>query len=257
MDLTNRIALVTGSSRGIGAAIARKLASKGAEVVVHGNSNADAASQVVEEIRKAGGEATFVLADFSSPEAVPALFDYLGDRAVHLDILVNNAAILEGGALEKLEEAQISRVLAINVSAVMLAAREFVRRTNTDQGRIINISSHAGRVAGQNVSLYSASKGAVDALTRCWAFELGGRGITVNSVSPGMIDTEMSREGIENREIVLRGVALKRMGQVDDIADVVAFLAGSASRWITGEIIGVTGGQATGATILRTLGTSA
>lgn len=252
MDLTNRSALVTGSSRGIGAAIARKLASRGAEVLVHGNKNSSTASQVVEQIKQTGGRASLVLADFSSPEAVPALFDSIGDKAAHLDILVNNAGIFEGGALEKLEFAQISRVLAVNVSSLMLTTREFVRRSSTEQGRIINISSHAGRVPGLNASLYSASKAAVDALTRCWAFEFGGRGITVNSVAPGMIDTEMSREGIQNRDVVLRGVALKRMGQVDDIADVVAFLACSESRWITGEVIGVTGGQVAGATILRT-----
>lgn len=252
-NLQDRTALVTGSSRGIGATIARKLAMHRAEVFVHGSQNANAGKKVVDEIRSEGGKAEFLAANLTEPDSVVELFDQLGKRAENLDILINNAGIFGGDALESLELKEIQRVLTVNVTSLIIAAREFVRRTKSPQGRIINISSLAGRLPGLNASLYAASKAAVDALTRCWALELGPRGITVNSVSPGMIDTEMSAQHITNRETVLRGVALRRMGLPEDIADIVLFFASEESRWVTGQVIGADGGQVAAASVLRTL----
>jgi 3-oxoacyl-[acyl-carrier protein] reductase len=252
-NLQDRTALVTGSSRGIGAAIARKLALHGAEVFIHGSRDTEVANRLVDEIRSEGGKAEFLVANLLEPDSVVELFGRLGGRAETLDILINNAGIFGGEALASLELEQIQRVLAVNVTSLIVVTREFVRRTKSRNGRIINISSLAGRLPGLNVSLYAASKAAVDALTRCWSLELGPRGMTVNSVSPGMVDTEMSAQHITNRETVLRGVALRRMGLPEDIADVVLFLASEQSRWVTGQVIGADGGQVAAATVLRTL----
>lgn len=252
-NLENRTALVTGSSRGIGAAIARKLAMHGAEVFIHGSRNPEVGQKVADEIRSEGGKAEFLVADLLEPESVVELFERLGGRAEKLDILINNAGIFGGDALESVELEDIQRVLTVNVTSLIIATREFVRRTKSRNGKIINISSAAARFPGLNASLYAASKAAVDALARNWAIELGPRGITVNSVSPGLIDTEMSAQHMPNRETVLRGVALRRMGLPDDIADVVLFLASDQSRWITGQVIAADGGQVAAATVLRTL----
>ena len=250
MNLQGKSALVTGSSRGIGAAIARRLAAAGATVLVHGSRNAAAAEQVVKSITQSGGEAEYFLADLASPAEIISLFDRLGSRAEQLDILVNNAGIYAGGSLESLEEAQIRQALNVNVLGPIILSQEFVRRSKTTAGRIINISSLAARAPGLNASAYSATKAAVDALTRCWSFELGHRGFTVNSVAPGLVKTEMSEAGIENHERVLSGVALKRIGLPDDIAGVVAFLASDDARWITGQVIAADGGQIATVTIL-------
>jgi 3-oxoacyl-[acyl-carrier protein] reductase len=251
---SHRKALVTGSSRGIGAAIAKRLAADGIEIIVHGNQNAAAAQTVVKEITDNGGIATFVLGDLSQSESIAAIFDRLEDRARELNILINNAGILTGGSLDSLSLKDINGLLSVNVISLILITQEFLRRTNSQDGRIINISSFAAQAPGMNVSLYAASKAAVEALTRCWSLELASRGITVNAVAPGYVETDMSAQGIGDPAPIIRGIALKRAGTPDDIADVVAFLASEASRWITGQIIHANGGQVASATILRKFG---
>jgi 3-oxoacyl-[acyl-carrier protein] reductase len=253
-DMGNRRkALVTGSSRGIGAAIAKRLSSDGIEIVVHGNQNPAAAETVVEEIKNLGGKATFVLGDLSQPDSIKTMLDSLEDRAQELNILINNAGIFWGASLDALTLDDIHRVFSVNVISLVLITQEFLRRKTSEGGRIINISSFAAQAPGMNVSLYAASKAAVDALTRCWSLELGSSGITVNSVAPGYVETDMSAQGIGDPAPVVRGVSLKRAGLPGDIADVVAFLASDASRWITGQVINANGGQLASATLLRSL----
>jgi 3-oxoacyl-[acyl-carrier protein] reductase len=155
--------------------------------------------------------------------------------------------------LASLRLQDIDAVLSVNVTSLIVTTQEFLRRKKSDGGRIINISSFAAQVPGINSSLYAASKAAVDALTRCWAIELGSTGITVNSVAPGYVSTEMSAKGLGDPGPIVRGVALKRTGLPDDIAEVVAFLASEASRWITGQIITANGGQVASATVLKSL----
>jgi 3-oxoacyl-[acyl-carrier protein] reductase len=255
IDMKNpRKALVTGSSRGIGAAIAKRLAAEGVEVIVHGNQNAAAVQTVVNEITNDGGVATFVLGDLSQPDSIAAMFDRLEDRAQELNILVNNAGVFRGGPLNSLGLEDINGVLSVNVISLILITQEFLRRKRSQGGRIINISSFAAQVPGMNVSLYAASKAAVDALTRCWSLELGTSGITVNTVAPGYVETEMSARGIGDPAPIIRGIPLKRVGAPSDIADVVAFLASDASRWINGQVINANGGQFASATILRNFG---
>lgn len=248
-----RKALITGSSRGIGAAIAKRLALDGVEIVVHGNQNPAAAETVVKEITDRGGKATFVLGDLSKPDSIKAMLDCLEDRAQELNILVNNAGIFLGASLDSLSLDDIHRVLSVNVISLILITQEFLRRKKSEGGRIINISSFAAQAPGINASLYAASKAAVDALTRCWSLELGSSGITVNSVAPGYVETDMSAQGIGDPAPVVRGISLKRAGLPGDIADVVAFLASDASRWITGQVISANGGQLASATFLRNL----
>ena len=249
----HRKALITGSSRGIGAAIAKRLALDGVEIVVHGNQNPAAAETVVKEITDRGGKATFVLGDLSKPDAIKDMLNSLEDRAQELNILINNAGIFWGASLDSLILDDIHRVLSVNVISLILITKEFLRRKKSEGGRIINISSYAAQVPGMNASLYAASKAAVDALTRCWSLELGSSGITVNSVAPGYVETDMSAQGIGDPAPIVRGISLKRVGLPDDIADVVAFLASDASRWITGQVINANGGQLASATFLRNL----
>ena len=251
--VNHRKALVTGSSRGIGAAIARRLALDGIEVVVHGNQNAEAAEGVVKEIVDAGGKASFVLGDLSRADAIPLMFNQLGESVRELDILVNNAGILRGGALASLSLQEIESVLSVNITSLVVTTQEFLRRKEADGGRIINISSFAAQIPGINLSLYSASKAAVDALSRCWALELGSTGITVNSVAPGYVATDMSAQAIGDPAPIVRGVSLKRVGLPGDIAEVVAFLASDASGWITGQVLTANGGQVASATVLKSL----
>ena len=250
MRLKDRVALVTGSSRGIGAAIATRLAADGAKVIVHASTKPDQAEQVAQSIRNAGGSAAVVLGDLSTREAPIQIVQEA--FAVHgaLDILVNNAAISVYRMVRDQTAEAIDAVLNINQRAVILGTSEFVRLTQSPHGRVINISSAAGRHPAYGRSVYSATKGAMEAFTRSAAQELGERGITVNAVAPGTTVTEMFEEAerqqeINFQELFARWTALRRVGQSEDIADIVAFVASDDARWLTGNTLSADGGLVT------------
>ena len=242
-NLSDKIALVTGSSRGIGRAMAIRLSREGASVAVNYVSNTDSAREVVADIEAAGGAAVALQADVAKLEDIQKLFDQCIEHFGRLDILINNAGIRISKNVADIEEAEYDRLFAINVKGTFFACQQAARRLS-DGGRIINISSAVTRMMLAGYSIYSASKGAVDQITRVLAKELGGRNITVNAVSPGPVDTDLFREGKSEEMIQLMAemAALGRIGEVQDIADAVAFLASDAARWITGQCIHVNGG---------------
>jgi 3-oxoacyl-[acyl-carrier protein] reductase len=250
LPLHGQAALVTGSSRGIGAAIVCALARQGARVAVHYNQDRDAANKVVARIESDGGEAIALQADLSEVRAPTELVRKAADALGGLDILVNNAAVFPTGPLDDVTEEQIDRTLAVNVRAMMVTTREFARlpRAEGRCGRIINISSIAGSVPSGGSSVYSASKAAINSFTRSMAMELGPRLITVNAVAPGLTETDLiSAIGEEKRKVIARAIALGRLGRPEDVAAVVPFLCTDAANWITGQIIGADGGMPTGA----------
>ena len=242
-NLSGKIALVTGSSRGIGRAMATRLSREGASVAVNYVSDTDSAREVVADIEAAGVAAVALQADVAKLEDIQKLFDQCIDHFGRLDILINNAGIRISKNVADIEEAEYDRLFAINVKGIFFACQQAARRLS-DGGRIINISSAVTRMMLPGYSIYSASKGAVDQITRVLAKELGGRNITVNAVSPGPVDTDLFREGKSKEQIqqMAEMAALGRIGEVEDIADAVAFLASDAARWITGQCIHVNGG---------------
>jgi 3-oxoacyl-[acyl-carrier protein] reductase len=245
-DLTGKTALVTGSSRGIGRAIATRLAADGALVAVHYSSDHDAAVDVVEAILQAGGQAFPLRATFGVQGDMDTLFVGLENQLAGrgLDILINNAGILDATPLEKLTPETFDESWAVNVRAPLFVIQGALPRLR-DGGRIINISSAVTRIAGPFLH-YAMAKGAIEVMTRTLAQTLGSRGITVNAVSPGVIDTDMAawlRSAPEIEPAVVSTVALGRLGHPADIADIVAFLASPDARWITGTSIDASGGQ--------------
>jgi 3-oxoacyl-[acyl-carrier protein] reductase len=247
MRLKDRIALVTGSSRGIGAGIARRLAADGAAVILHAGRSAEAAEAVASEIRAAGGSAAVVLGDLADGE--------IASRVVHeafavhgaLDILVCNAGAPLSGPIVDLEPAAIDAHLALNLRAVMLQTIEFARLTQSPHGRVVLISSASAAHPVGNAALYSASKAGAEAFLRSAAQELGARSITCNAVQPGLTVTrELPDPSIADK--VARWTALGRPGQPADIADIVAFLVSDDARWLTGATLPTTGGLITSAT---------
>ncbi|MGD1968789.1 MAG: SDR family oxidoreductase [Desulfobacterales bacterium] len=241
--LSGKIALVTGSSRGIGRAIAERLGREGASVVVNYVSNANSAQEVVGSIEAAGGAAIAMQADIAKLDDIQRLFDLTIERFGRLDILINNAGIRISKNLADIQEAEFDRLFAINVKGTFFACQQAAQRLS-DGGKIINVSSAVTRMMLPGYSIYAASKGAVDQITRVLATELGGRHITVNAVSPGPVDTDLFRDGKSEEQIqqMTQMAALGRLGQVQDIADAVAFLASDDARWITGQSIHVNGG---------------
>ena len=242
-QLTGKIALVTGSSRGIGRAIAERLCREGASVVINYVSNANSAEETAAEIKAAGGDAVALPADVARLEDIQRLFDQTIEHFGRLDILINNAGIRISKNVADIDEAEYDRLFAINVKGTFFACQQAVHRLS-DGGRIINISSAVTRMMLPGYSIYAASKGAVDQITRVLAKELGGRHITVNAVAPGPVDTELFRDGKSDEQIqqMAQMAALGRVGEVQDIADAVAFLAGDDARWISGQTIHVNGG---------------
>jgi 3-oxoacyl-[acyl-carrier protein] reductase len=248
-DLSGKAALVTGASRGIGRAIAERLAGGGALVAVHYGTREAEARAVVESIEAGGGNAFAIGTEFGVNRVgaeVETLFRELeatlGDAS--LDILVNNAGILDGTPIEALTPDAFERIFEINVEAPFFVVQRALPRLR-EGGRIINISSAVTRIASPFLH-YAMSKGAINALSTTLAQQLGPRGITVNSVAPGTMDTDMgawldSTPGL--RAQVSSTIALGRIGQAADIADVVAFLASDDARWITGQSIEASGGQ--------------
>src|SRR5579871_5329200 len=239
--LTGKVAVVTGGSRGIGAAIALRLAHEGAIVIVNYSRNAEAAAQVVEQIEASGGEAEAIQADVADLTQNQRLFAETLEGYGRLDILVNNAGVAEFRPLDQADEAHFTRQFEVNVRGALFATQEAARRMGDSGGRIINISSGAGEAAPPGTSVYSATKAALNALTKSHAAELGPRGITVNAVAPGLTQTDMLDAVIpaDVRQTLIRNTPLGRLGTPEDIADVVAFLASEDARWITGQILGV------------------
>jgi 3-oxoacyl-[acyl-carrier protein] reductase len=246
MRLSGRVALVTGSSRGIGAAIARRLSADGAKVVLHGKAEGDAIAGVAETIRAAGGVAAMVCGDLTTAEAPLRIVREA--FAVHgaLDILVCNAGGGGGGRVSDNDVQAIDRGLALNLRSVMLSTGEYARLTTSPHGRVIIISSGAASHGAPGVSIYAAAKAGAEAFGRSAAQELGERGITVNAVAPGATQTDMV-EGGSWFDHVAPWAALRRTGRPDDIADIVAFLSSDEARWLTGVTLPASGGLITSA----------
>jgi 3-oxoacyl-[acyl-carrier protein] reductase len=243
-SLSDRVAVVTGSSRGIGRAIALRLAADGARVVVNYNSDVDAARQVVTTIEAAGGKATAVQADVSDPKQLRAVFDATDQHYGGLDVFVHNAPGFAGGPLAAASDEEYQRTFDVNSRATFMALRESAQRIR-DGGRIVFISSSVTRASIPGLGLYSASKAAGEQLVRTFAREIAARGVTVNSVLPGITDTDGYRSKPAAPEEAAAAVArtpLGRIGQPEDIADVVGFLASDGGRWVTGNSIAVDGG---------------
>ncbi|HYL64813.1 MAG TPA: glucose 1-dehydrogenase [Candidatus Methylomirabilis sp.] len=243
-SLLGKVATVTGASRGIGAAIARRLAAEGAAVCVSHRSSAAAAAEVVAEIEYKGGRAAAIQADMGVVEEARRVVRSTIERFGALDILVNNAAIGERKKYTDVAEAEFDATFAVNVRGPFFAIQEAAPRMR-DGGRIINISSCGTHITQPTAMLcvYQASKGALEQLAHCFAKELGPRGITINSVLPGLVETELAKQVPEEyRKSIRERTALGRIGKPEDIAGVVAFLASDAGRWITGQAISVTGG---------------
>ena len=242
--LDGRVAIVTGAARGIGAAIAKRLAADGARVVVDYSTSAKPAEETVAAIAGAGGQAVAVQGDVSDPAAVTGLFDAAERRFGPVAILVNNAGVYENRPVERADAAHFEKVFRANVLGTLLATAEFARRFRGGPGRVVNISSGAARSALPGGAVYCASKAAVEGLTRGHAVDLGARGITVNAVAPGTTDTEMFRAGLpeEMKERMIASTALGRLGTPEDIADVVAFVCSDDARWITGQFLDANGG---------------
>jgi len=244
--LDGKVAIVTGASKGIGASIARHLADEGAAVVVNYASSKDGAERVVGEITAKGGRAIAVQADVARQADVDRLFAETARAFGRLDILVNNAGVYDWLPLEQVTETHFHRHFDLNVLGVLLASKAAVKQFGPAGGAIINISSLASTAGLAGSSVYSATKAAVDSLTRTLAAELGPRNIRVNAINPGMVDTEGARsggftEGDIRKELESR-TPLGRIGQPRDIAPAAVFLASDDAAWITGETLLIAGG---------------
>ncbi|GAB7029197.1 SDR family oxidoreductase [Streptomyces sp. NPDC021749] len=244
--LTGKTALVTGGSRGIGRAVALRLAAEGAWVAVHYGGNAEAARETVARIAGAGGRAFAVRARFGADGAVDRLFEGLttGLAGRGLDILVNNAGISSGNPVSQVTREEWDRLLAVNVTAPFFVVQRALPLLN-DGGRIINMGSTASRFAVSTQIGYTVTKAALESLAPSLANELGRRGITVNTVAPGAVRTDLTAAYTSVPEVVagLEAItALGRLGEPEDVAEVVGFLAGPQGRWVTGQTIDVSGG---------------
>lgn len=245
--LNGKVAVVTGASKGIGAGIAKKFAEEGAQVLVNYSSSKEAAEKVVKEIVETGGKALAIQADVSKPEDIKRMFHEATSAFGKIDILVNNAGFYEFAALQEVTLDHYHKIMDLNVLGLLLVTQEALKHFNEEGGSILNISSVASVIAGPNTSVYSASKAAVDAITKSLSKELGKASIRVNAINPGMVVTEGLREsGIyesDFREKIERELPLQRLGKPEDIAATALFLASDDASWITGELHFVSGGR--------------
>jgi len=245
--LPGKVAVVTGASKGIGASIAKHLAAEGAAVVVNYASGKAGADQVVAAIASAGGKAVAVQCDVSRKADIDRLFAETKQAFGKLDILVNNAGIYEFAPLEQITEQHFRKQFDLNVLGLLLTTQEALKCFSPQGGSIINISSLVSTLAPANAAVYSATKGAVDAITGSLAKELGGRKIRVNAVRPGLVETEGTvASGFTQgdfHEQYVRNAPLGRIGRPQDIAAAVVYLASDDSSWVTGETLLVSGGH--------------
>jgi len=244
--LTGKVAVVTGASKGIGAAIAKSLGAEGAAVVVNYSSSKDEAARVVNDITNNGGRAIAVKANMAKKSDIDQLFAETKKAFGPIDILVNNAGIYEFSPVEGITEEHFRKQFDLNVLRLTLATQAAVKQFNPAGGSVVNISSLVSTMGVPAAAVYSGTKGAVDAITRSLAKELGPRGIRVNAVNPGMVETEgvhaAGIAGSDMRKQVEAQTPLGRIGQPQDIASVALFFASSDSAWITGETLTVAGG---------------
>jgi 3-oxoacyl-[acyl-carrier protein] reductase len=244
--LENKVAVITGASKGIGAGIAKRLAAAGASVVVNYASAKAGADEVVAEITANGGKAIAIQANVSNEAEITQLFNETGKAFGAVDILVNNAGVYKFGAIEEISAEDFHAQFNTNVLGLLLTTKGAVKNFNPQGGSIINIGSAVSNITPVASSIYTATKGAVDAITHVLAKELGERKIRVNSINPGMVETEGTHTagfiGSDFANEAVNNTPLGRMGQPDDIADVALFLASEDSRWLTGEILIASGG---------------
>src|SRR3984893_437122 len=244
--LKDKVAVVTGASKGIGAAIAKRLSEAGAAVVVNYSSNKEDADRVVSDIKANGGKAIAVKGDVANAADMQRLFAETQKAFKGLDVLVNNAGVYKFLPLEEITEEEFHREFNINVLGTLLATKEAVKHFGPKGGSVINISSIASAGEAQ-AAIYSGTKGAVDAITRGLAMELGPRKIRVNAIAPGGVETEGTRSagmmGSDFEKTMIAGTPLGRIGQPDDIARVAVFLASDDSAWLTGERLTAWGGS--------------
>ena len=243
--LAGKTAVVTGASKGIGAGIAKAFAKEGANVVVNYARGKEDAEKVAAEIEKAGGKAITVQADVSRQADVDRLFEVTKKTFGTVDVLVNNAGVYEFAPIDQITEASYRRMFDLNVLGTVLSTQAAVKSMN-GSGSIINLSSVVSLTPPPGGAIYSATKGAVDVITRTLALELGSRRIRVNSLAPGLVETEGTRaagtsDG-EFKQVAVARTPLGRVGEVEDIAKVAVFLASDDSGWITGEVLPVGGG---------------
>ncbi len=244
--LENKVAVITGASKGIGAGIAKHLAAAGASVVVNYASAKAGADAVVAEITSNGGKAIAVQGNVSNEADVARLFDETKKAFGAVDILVNNVGVYKFGGIEEINAEDFHRQFDTNVLGLLLATQGAVKNFNTNGGSIINIGSAVSNITPVGSSIYTATKSAVDAITHVLAKELGAKKIRVNSINPGMVETEGTHTagfiGSDFEAEIVKTAPLGRIGQPDDIADVAVFLASEDSRWLTGEILLASGG---------------
>lgn len=244
MSKNGKTALITGSSRGIGAEMALRLAANGFDIVVNYAGNAAPAQKVADKIKTMGGEAIVVQADVSDPQAVTAMFDATEQAFGGIDIVINSAGVLKLAAIADFDDATFDQSVAINLKGTFNVCREAARRVRNG-GRIINLSTSVIGMRLPTYGVYVATKGAIEALTQVLAQEMRGRNITVNCVAPGPVGTELFLEG-KSPELIDRMAKmnpLERLGRPDDVANLVSFLSGPEGGWVNGQTVRTNGGM--------------
>lgn len=248
MKLAGKTALVTGGSRGIGRAVVRGLAAEGAKVAFTYNSNADAANELVKELELDQREAVAIQANAADAEKAAEVIDGVIEKWEKLDILVNNAGIIKDGLLATMSEDNWTSVINTNLNSIYNYCQAAMRSMmSARHGRIVNVSSVAGRYGNPGQTNYAATKGGIDGFTRCLANEVGRRGITVNSIAPGFINTDMT-EAVRNAagKEIKKQISVRRLGEPEDIANAVVFFALDESSYVTGQVLTVDGGLTLG-----------